>query len=252
MALVNFDTDTTTNAVMVCRGEGYAAGDSVLATIYRPYGTTTFTTERITLSLSENKPGTLVKTGGYNLNLFAQPEFAGTYEVRQGYVIQSTAAGVASPNVAAVIVGGTNEATFQAGSGNATAVEANWNPVNPAATLTLGTEFGPGRLRVPGGADEQPFRQTFASLSVNGTDNEIVAASTGAGTALSFGAISCAEGSSLTIPAADSTFKVYVPASFAGRSYPCIHFADRPDRNATVANDGQLVPQPAPFVMVVR
>lgn len=252
MALVNFDTDTTTNAVMVCRGEGYAAGDSVLATIYRPHGTTTFTTERITLSLSENKPGTLVKTGGYNLNLFAQPEFAGTYEVRQGYVIQSTAAGVASPNVAAVVVGGTHEATFQAGSGNDTAVEANWNPVNPAATLTLGTAFGPGRLRVPGGADEQPFRQTFASLSVNGTDNEIVAASTGAGTALSFGAISCAEGSQLTIPDPKSTFKVYCTGMPAGTALQNIVFADDTIHTAMVGDGGQLVPMPLAFLMVVR
>lgn len=255
VALIDNDTGTMTNAVIACRGEGYAEGDTPVAKIIRPYGTTTFT-DRLTLSVSRNKPGALVKTGGQNLVLFAQPEFEGIYECRQGWLQQTTTAGVASPKVSAVVVGG-SDAHFQAGSGNATAVEANWNPVNPAATLTLGTAHGPGTLNVPGAASGQtkPFEQTFASLTVNGTGNAIDWAggnSQGVGAKVSFGAIACAEGSSLTIPAAGSTFKVYATGATPGKTYPSIHFADKPDRHATVAADGQLVPADSPFVMVIR
>lgn len=243
-----------TNAAVVCRGEGYQAGETVTATVYRPWGATQRISDRVTLRLVENKPGALVKTGGYNLSLFAQPEFEGTYEVRQGFMVQSTVAGVCSPKVRAVIVGGTDNAAFQAGSGdNGTAREATWNPINPAATLTLGTAYGPGMLRIPGGADDKPFRQTFASLSVFGTGNAIERADVASGTRLSFGTISCADGSSLTVPSADSTFKVYVTGANPGTTYPNIHFADKAaDVGATVAADGQLVPAAAPFVLTVR
>jgi hypothetical protein len=142
---------------------------------------------------------------------------------------------------------------------SAASTHARSNPVNTAATLTLGTADGPGILNMPAVAsgETEPFEQTFAALAVNGTGNVIDWANGSGmdktiGCRLSFGAISCAAGSSLTIPAADSTFKVYVTDAAPGRTYPCIHFADKPDRNATVAADGQLVSQPAPFVLVVR
>lgn len=257
-----FSSGVMTNAVVVCPGEGYAAGDTVTATVYRPWGATQRLTDRVTLKLVENKPGALVKTGGYNLNLFAQPEFAGTYEVRQGYMIQSTAAGIASPRVAAVVAGGgtgENIATFQAGSGNATAVEDNWNPVNPAATLTLGTADGPGILNVPAVArgDSEPFAQTFASLSVSGTGNAIEWANGSGmdqtvGTAVKFGTISCAEGSQLTIPDPKSTFKVYCTGMPAGTALKNIVFDGDSVHTAMVGDDGQLVPMPLAFVMVVR
>ncbi|MBR0057125.1 MAG: hypothetical protein IJP66_07330, partial [Kiritimatiellae bacterium] len=266
VALVDYDTATTTNAVVACRGEGYAAGDAPTATIRRPYkGDTT-----IALSLSENKPGALVKTGAYNLPLFAQPEFAGTYEVRQGLLNQTTTAGTAAPRVTAVVVGGTDgtdengnakPARFQAGSGNATAVEANWNPVNPSATLALGTSFGAGRLEVPAASvsagETQPFVQTFASLSVGGTGNEIGWASGnsdhGVGAKVVFGTVACAEGSSLTIPnpQTDPTFKVYVTGMPAGTPLKNV-FLDGTDRSVMVGGDGQLVQMPLAFMMVVR
>ncbi len=251
VALVDYDSSITTNAVIACRGEGFAEGDKPVATIRRPYGTTTFTTDRITLSLSENKPGALVKTGGYNLALFAQPEFAGTYEVRQGYLIQTTTAGVASPKVKAVVVGGTDSCTFQAGSGNDTAVEANWNPVNPEATLTLGTEYGPGQLRVPGGADGKPFEQAFASLSVNGAGNVISPANAASGTKLSFGMISCAEGSQLTIPRWDSSFKVYVTGMRSGTCFDNIVF-EGTSFSAMIGEDGQLVKAAKGLAIYIR
>lgn len=259
VAFVDYDTDVMTNAAMVCRGEGYAAGDRPVATVIRPYGTKTLT-DRIALSVSENRPGKLIKTGGYNLSIFAQPEFAGTYEVRQGYMIQSTAAGVASPKVAAVIVGGTDNATFQTGSGNASAVEENWNPVNPAATLTLGTTYGPGCLRVPAAASGQtkPFEQTFASLSVSGVGNEIGFADgngRSGGAKVVFGTIACAEESELTIPHWDSTFKVYVDTTKTpvGRRFRNIKFNGAgPEVFAEVAEDGQLVKAKTGLVLILR
>ena len=266
VALVDYDTSTTTNAAVACRGEGFAADDAPTATICRPYkGDTT-----IALSVSENKPGALVKTGAYNLNLFAQPEFAGTYEVRQGLLNQTTTAGVAAPRVTAVVVGGTDgtdgsgnpkPARFQAGSGNATAVEANWNPVNPSATLTLGTPYGAGRLEVPAASvsagETQPFTQTFASLSVSGTGNEIGWASGNsdhsAGAKVVFGTISCADGSQLTIPnpRTDPTFKVYVTGMSAGTQLKNV-FLDGTGRSVVVGDDGQLVKMPVGFSLVVK
>ena len=257
VALVNFDTDTTTNAVMACRGEGYAPGDSVVARVSRPYGTTTLT-DRLTLSVSENKPGALVKTGGYNLAVFAQPEFAGTYHVKQGWMIQATTADVGSPRVAAVVVGG-DGAHFQCGSGSAASTHAKSNPVNPAATLALGTADGPGILNVPAVArgDSEPFAQTFASLSVSGTGNAIEWANGSGmdqtvGTAVKFGTISCAEGSQLTIPDPKSTFKVYCTGMPAGTALKNIVFDGDSVHTAMVGDDGQLVPMPLAFVMVVR
>lgn len=259
VAFVDYDTDSMTNAAMVCRGEGYAAGERPVATVIRPYGSTTIT-DRIALSVSENRPGKLIKTGGYNLSIFAQPEFAGTYEVRQGYMIQSTAAGVASPKVAAVIVGGTDNATFQAGSGTAKAVEANWNPVNPAATLTLGTTYGPGCLRVPAAAsgETKPFEQTFASLSVSGVGNEIGFADgngISGGAKVVFGTIACAEESELTIPHWDSTFKVYVDTKQTpvGTRFKNIKFDGAgPEVFAEVAKDGQLVKAKQGMMIIVK
>ena len=246
-----------TNAVVVCPGEGFAAGDAVTASVYRPWGATQTSTDRVTLSLVENRPGALVKTGAATLNLFAQPEFAGTYEVRRGWMIQTTTAGVAAPNVAAVVVGGDN-ANFQCGSGNATAVEANWDPINPAATLTLGTDYGPGTLVLPRSSptEAKPFRQTFASLAVNGTGNAITHNNNNGstnGAVVAFGTISCAESSQLTIPDSKTgVVKVYCTGMPAGTALKNIVFAGDSAHTAMVGDDGQLVPMPLAFVMVVR
>ena len=251
VAFVNYGSGRVTNAVIACRGEGYAVGDSMTATTIRLWGSTQTHTDRVKLKLVENKPGALVKTGAYKLDLFAQPEFAGTYECRQGWMIQTTTAGVAAPNVAAVVAGGgegDSIATFQAGSGNATAIEANWNPVNPAATLTLGTAYGAGRLAIPAAAtgETKPFAQTFASLTVNGTGNSIIWAGGNTdhsvGVKLTFGTISCAEGSQLTIPnpETDPTFKVYVTGMPTGTRFKNIVLVGT-DKSVVIADDGQLV-----------
>ena len=257
ISLVNYDENKMTNIVVTCRGSGYAAGDTVSVSVTRQDTTTAgqTRTDLATATLTENRPGALVKTGAGALVLFAQPDFAGTYEVRQGEMRQTTTAAVASPHVQAIVVGGI-DAVFQAGSGNATAVEAYWNPVNPAAALTLGTENGSGKLTIPEGADGQPFLQTFSSLTVNGEGNAIAKANgqavNDAGVKLAFGSISCAEGSSLTIPSHKSSFKVYVTGVHPGMSYPNIHFDGRPNSRATVADDGQLVPTPAPLVIILQ
>ena len=260
MAFIDYDTGVLTNIVVTCHGEGYEAGDSLTVLFLKNGASAADFTSRSTYAFGENRPGKLVKEGGQNLSLFAQPEFKGTYEVRQGYMIQTTTAGVAAPNVAAVVAGGGSGngiATFQAGSGNATAVEANWNPINPAATLTLGTEHGPGRLAVPGAAagETKPFEQAFASLAVNGTGNSIIFGggnSQAIGVRLSFGTISCAAGSQLTIPNPKSTFKVYCTGMPAGTPLKNIVFENDAIHTATVGDDGQIVPQPLAFVLVVR
>ena len=257
VAFADFNSNTMTNAVIACRGEGYAAGDTVTASAIRHWtGSPGTRTDRVVLKLVENRPGALVKTGAYKLNLFAQPEFAGTYEVRSGWMVQTTTAGVASPKVRAVVVGGTDDAMFQAGSGNATATEANWNPVNPAATVTLGTANGPGRLTVPGGADGKPFEQTFASLTVNGTGNVIAEAGgqlvNASGAKLAFGTIACAEGSQLTIPKWNSRFKVYVTGMPAGTRLKNVVFAGTNGKYAAVGKDGQLVKAVVGTVMLVK
>ena len=245
VSLIDYGTGDMTNATIVCRGEGYKPGDTPVATVTRPYGTTTLT-DRIELSVSENKPGALVKTGGYDLSLFAQPEFAGTYECRQGWLRQTTAAGTGSPKVAAIVVGGDN-AHFQTGSGNDTAVAANWNPVNPEASLALGTEHGPGILNVPGAAagEAAPFEQSFASLAVRGTGNRIdwaPGSSTAVGAKVTFGSVSFEDGAVLTIPKWDSNFKVYVTGLRAGAFVRNVRFDGvNPDVFAMVAEDGQLV-----------
>lgn len=265
IALASHDQDsgasgTMTNAVLACQGEGYVAGDVVTATVYRPWGTSSATrtyTDKVTLSLVENKPGALVKTGAYPVYLYAQPEFAGSYEVRQGWLVQSSSAGVASPNVRAVVVGGSSDAMFQAGSGSAAAVEANWNPINPAATLTLGALHGPGRLTIPEGADGKPFEQTFSSLSVSGTGNAIGIANGGAsntaGFKLTFGTIVCNSGSMLTIPnpKANPKYKVYCTGMPVGTRFKNIKLAGT-DYSAMIGDDGQLVKATLGMTLIFR
>lgn len=270
ISLVDYDRNTMTNIVLACPGEGYAANDSVTASIVRLWGAsaTVSLAGRINVSLVKNNPGKLTKTGPQSLYLFSQPEFDGTYEFREGWSIQTTAAG-GSPRVAAVVVGGTdgvdalgvpNPARFQCGSGNTTAVEKNWNPINPAATLTLGTAFGAGKLEIPAASvaagETKPFEQTFAALTVNGTGNSVSWAGGNpdhsVGAKLSFGTISCAEGSQLTIPDPTSSFKVYCTGMPAGTSLKNIVFEGDSVHTAMVGDNGQLVPLPLAFLMVVR
>ena len=136
-------------------------------------------------------------------------------------------------------------------------MQAKWNAVNPLAKVTLGTSNGPGKLTVPGAAtgEASPFEQSFASLTVNGIGNIIDFADgsyTNIGTKLTFGTISCAEGSQLTIPDPKSTFKVYCTGMPAGTALKNIVFEGDDAHTAMVGGDGQLVPMPLAFVMVVR
>lgn len=243
---------TMTNAVMVCSGEGYDENDTLTATVVQPWASSS-ATDKISVSLVENKPGPLVKTGLGDLYLFSQPEFAGTYEVREGTLRQSPATGTASPKVRAVVVGGT-DAEFDAGSANNSAKESNWNPINPAATLTLGTAYGPGTIAIPEGVDGKPFEQTFASLAVNGTGNVIKALSSSNnkyGVKLTFGTIACADGSQLTIPGPESNVKVYCTGMPAGTRLRNI-ILEGTDDYAAIADDGQLVKAPGGLVITFR
>ena len=165
-----------------------------------------------------------------------------------------TSATNGSEKVSAIVVGGT-DAVFQCGSANSTATVAKSNPVNPSATLTLGTANGPGTLAIPAAADGQSaaFAQTFASLTVAGTGNTIEMASGNAaanGAKVTFGNIVCPDGAEVTIPRWDSPLKVYVSGRSAGAAFPHVRFAGT-NWHAMVGNDGQLVPAPG-FMMTIR
>ena len=253
VALVDYDKHQTTNYVVTCRGEGYKAGDKVKAFISRANESNPLLTDSIDVYLSDNQPGSLVKTGTGDLRLYAQPEFDGTYEVREGRLIQTTAT-TGSEKVSAVVVGGEN-AVFQCGTADSTATVAKSNPVNPSATLTLGTANGPGTLAIPAAAsgESAAFGQTFASLTVVGTGNVIEMASGNAaanGAKVTFGNIVCPDGAEVTIPRWDSPLKVYVSGRSAGAAFPRVRFAGT-DWHAMVGNDGQLVPAPG-FMMTIR
>ena len=254
VALVDYDTNQTTNFVVTCRGEGYVSGERVNARIIRANDEKNpVLPESVDVILATNKLGTLVKTGTGDLSLYAQPEFDGTYEVREGRLIQTTAT-TGSEKVSAIVVGGEN-AVFQCGSADSTATAAKSNPVNPSAALTLGTANGSGTLAIPAAADGESaaFEQTFASLTVVGTGNAIEMASgnTAAnGAKMTFGDIDCPDGAELTIPRWDSPLKVYVTGSPTRATLKRIRFAGT-DRHAAVGKDGQLVPSPG-FVLTYR
>ena len=250
VALVDYDTNQATNFVVTCRGEGYKAGDAVKALINRANESNPLLDGSVDVFLSANAPGALVKTGTGNLSLFAQPEFDGTYEVREGRLIQTTAT-TGSEKVAAVVVGGEN-AVFQCGTADSTATVANGNPVNPSATLTLGTANGPGTLAIPAAADGESvaFEQAFASLTVAGAGNAIEMAPGNAvanGAKVTFGTIICPDGAELTIPRWDSPLKVYVTSRPGHSVLRNIHFAGT-DTRVGVGEDGQLVPAPGFFI----
>ena len=247
VALIDYDKQQMTNVVVTCRGEGYKRGDVVKARIIRAnLSSNVVLPDSVDVSLSVNEPGALVKTGTGTLSLYAQPEFEGIYEVREGTMIQTTATN-GSEKVSAIVVGGT-DAVFQCGSANSTATVAKSNPINPSATLTLGTAYGPGTLAVPAAANGQSaaFEQTFASLTVSGTGNTIEMASgnTAAnGAKVTFGDISCPDGAEVTIPNWKSSFKVYVTGRPARTVFKNVRFAGT-DLHAAVGPDGQLIPAP--------
>ncbi|MBQ7190061.1 MAG: hypothetical protein IJR99_11665 [Kiritimatiellae bacterium] len=249
VALIDYSSNQLTNVVVTCRGEGYAADDVLTVKLLK--GDSTAAAVTATVTLTPNTPGTFVKTGTNRLVLYAQPDFDGTYEVRQGLLLQSSTADFGSTNVAAVVVGGTN-ASFQCGTGNARAIEANWNPVNTNAALTLGTEYGPGTLTIPSGADAKPYEQTFASLAVNGKGNVISFVNTSSvGFKLSFGTVSCAQDAEVTIPRWDSQYKVYVTGMPEGSHLRGVVF-NGTDRFAMVGPGGQLIPARLGTVISVR
>ena len=254
VALVDYNRNALTGIVITCCGEGYKAGDTLTVGITRASASAGSTiVDGTTKTFAANTPGAFVKTGTGNLSLYAQPEFDGTYEVREGRMIQTTAT-TGSEKISAVIVGGEN-AVFQCGSADATATVANSNPINPSATLTLGSSYGPGTLEIPAAANGQAaaFGQTFASLTVVGTGNAIGMASgnTAAnGAKVTFGDISCPDGAEVTIPQWKSSFKVYVTGRPARTVFRNVRFAGT-DLHAAVGQDGQLIPAPG-FTMILR
>lgn len=251
IALIDYRNNRLTNVVVTCRGEGYAADDILTVSLLKDSDTPTAVTATVTLT--PNTPGTLVKTGVNRLVLYDQPDFDGIYECRQGQLLQTTAGEYGSSNVAAIVVGGTN-AVFQCGSGNATAVEAKWNPVNTNATLTLGTEHGPGQLTLPCGRDGKAFEQTFRSLTVNGTGNDIgivADSATSAGVKLTLGTVTCAPGAQVTIPRWNSKMKVYVTGRPVGTWLRGVVFTGT-DRFAMVGPDGQLIPATLGTILSIR
>ena len=121
--------------------------------------------------------------------------------------------------------------------------------------MTLGTANGPGTLALPAAANGQAaaFGQTFASLTVVGMGNAIEMASgnTAAnGAKVTFGDISCPDGSEVTIPHWKSPFKVYVTGRPARTVFKNVRFAGT-DQHAAVGQDGQLIPAPG-FTMILR
>ena len=250
VALIDYASNRLTNIVVTCRGEGYAADDALTIKLYKDQATA-ITSSKAEVTLSPNTPGTFVKTGTNRVVVAQQPYFDGTYEVREGLMLQTTSAACGSTNLAALVIGGT-DACFQCGSGNTSANEAHWNPVNTNATLTLGTEYGPGKFWLPPGTDSKPFRQSFASLTVNGTGNVIeYVYPRNEGFKLSFGTISCAEGSEVTIPKWDTPYKVYVTGMPSGKCLKGVKFSGT-EKYAMVGEDGQLIPAPTGMVLFVR
>lgn len=253
VALIDYSSNMLTGIVVTCRGEGYAPDDELTVTLYKN-SATKLTPLTAVVTLTPNTPGTFVKTGVNRVVLWAQPEFDGTYEVRQGRLLQSAGGACGSTNLAALVVGGTSDATFQCGSGNSTATAANWNLVNTNATLTLGTEYGPGRFALVGAhSGLDPFEQSFKSLTVNGSGNVIECAynPTGAGFKLSFGTITCADGAEVTIPHWNDASKVYVTGMPQGSRLRGVVFSGT-DRYAMVGEGGLLVPSPKGLILSVK
>ena len=254
IALIDYNRHQLTNVVVTCRGEGYQPGDELTVKVIRLNTSNPEVVGNATCNLAENTPGTLVKTGSKNLKLYAQPEFDGVYEVRAGRMIQQTTAAVGSTKVGAVVVGGEG-AVFQCGTADASATVAKSNPINPRATLTLGTSNGPGALSIPAAADGESaaFEQAFASLTVSGTGNAVVMAAgnnAANGAKVKFGTVDCPAGAELTIPRWDSPLKVYVTGHPARTVFRHIRFADT-GLYAKVADDGQLIPVSG-FSMSIR
>ena len=92
---------------------------------------------------------------------------------------------------------------------------------------------------------------------MNGTGNAIEWAGgsgmdKGIGTKVTFGTISCANGSQLTIPDPDSTFKVYCTGLAVGTSLPNIVFSGDSLHTAMVGDDGQIVKKPKGLSIIFR
>lgn len=242
VALLNYETRRISEIVVTCRGEGYRADDVLTLRITDPAtgGLTTLADARFTLT--ENKPGALVKTGGQRLVIYSQPDFDGTYEVREGLMIQSSA-DVGSAHVAAVVIGGgESEAQLQCASGGVE--ETVRNKVNTQATLWL---KGNGKLSMPKGRSDAANVQEFASLRVSGTGNKIWTIDSESETSrpiqVRFGEMSFEEDSQLVLKT-NANFRVYAPSSMAGLFLKNVTFEGLAGvKIGYVAADGQIVPR---------
>lgn len=247
VALLDYETRKVTNVVVTCRGEGYRADDQLTLKITSPSGLSTLANAVFTLT--ENKPGTFVKTGSKRLVVYNQPEFDGTYAVREGLMIQSSGQG--SPKLAALeIGGGESEAQFQCASGGRE--ETVVNMVNPEAELVL---KGKAKLSVPKGLATVPNVQEFAKLTVEGTDNRIWTIDSEATSSrpieVRFGALAFAKDSQLILKS-NENFRVYAPLAMAGTYLKNVTFEGKEDQKiGFVAEDGQIVPRNGKGLIII-
>ena len=242
VALLDYDTRKITNIVVTCRGEGYRYGDQLVLKITDPVNAGLTTLANAAFTLAENKPGAFVKAGAQRLVIYQQPEFDGTYEVREGLMIQSTGT-VGSPKIASVVIGGgETEAQLQCASGGREATIRNM--INPDAALTL---RGNGKLSVPKGMADEANVQEFAKLTVSGTGNKIWTIDSESETSrpieIRFGAMSFEKDSQLILKS-NENFRVYAPISMAGSYLENVTFEGKEDQKiGYVATDGQIVPR---------
>jgi len=161
VALINFVSGAVTGLVMTCRGEGYAESDTVTVGFSGGGGSGA----AAVATLSENRSGTLAKSGSPRLVMYSQPVFDGEYVAREGLFLHSSR-DAGSPCVRSVRVSGVG-ARFQNGSGSTgDNTPAKWDLINPLATLHLGGDWGGGDFLLPCGAEDSVYQQHYASLEL--------------------------------------------------------------------------------------
>ncbi|HQL76427.1 MAG TPA: autotransporter-associated beta strand repeat-containing protein [Phycisphaerae bacterium] len=161
VAQVDLATGTLTNILVTSAGTGYAAGDTLTATLYGGGATTPATLGAITLGA--NTSGGLTKTGPGSLTLGGVNTFTGPLTVNEGTVY---------------LPGGTNNSFFTGNpdivvNNGATLAYANYNSFGlnlasmPAVTVNPGgTILSSGKVVV-----YNDLTLHDATVSVNGNDN---------------------------------------------------------------------------------
>ncbi|MFO7936860.1 MAG: hypothetical protein R6V06_04550 [Kiritimatiellia bacterium] len=159
VAFIDHVTGMVTGLVVTCRGQGYAPYDVVTASFSGGGGSG----GSASAVLTENVSGPLVLSGYQRLVMYSQPFFDGEYVVHKGWFLQSTSSDGA-PNLSKVRVSG-DDAEFQNGSGTpGNNTPDKWDLINPDATLTMGGEYGGGRIYLPCGTDGTVYQQHYSLL----------------------------------------------------------------------------------------